>query len=47
MCSTLPGVSPQDRDAVMRMAGYGPPTESVGLDPYDPRLLPVTERTSA
>lgn len=46
VCATLPGVSPEDRDAVMRMAGYGPPTESVGLDPYDPRLLPVTERTS-
>ncbi|MEX5296614.1 nitrate reductase molybdenum cofactor assembly chaperone [Kocuria sp. CPCC 205268] len=46
VCSTLPGVSPEDRDAVMRMAGYGPPTESVGLDPYDPRLLPVTERNS-
>ena len=47
VCSTLPGVSPQDRDAVMRMAGYGPPTESVGLDPYDPRLLPLTERNQA
>ncbi|KUG52077.1 nitrate reductase [Kocuria rosea subsp. polaris] len=47
VCSTLPGVSPEDRDAAMRMAGYGPPTESVGLDPYDPRLLPVTERNSA
>lgn len=47
ICSTLPGTSPEDRDAVMRMAGYGPPTESVGLDPYDPRLLPVTERTSS
>jgi nitrate reductase delta subunit len=46
VCSTLPGTSPEERDAVMRMAGYGPPTESVGLDPYDPRLLPVTERTS-
>ncbi|OLT04991.1 nitrate reductase molybdenum cofactor assembly chaperone [Kocuria sp. CNJ-770] len=46
VCSTLPGVSPEDRDALMRMAGYGPPTESVGLDPYDPRLLPVTERNS-
>lgn len=44
VCSTLPGVSPEDREAVMRMAGYGPPTESVGLDPYDPRLLPLTER---
>lgn len=46
VCSTLPGISPEDRDAVMQMAGYGPPTESVGLDPYDPRLLPVTERNS-
>lgn len=41
VCDTLPGASPADRNAVMRMAGYGPPTESVGLDPYDPRLLPL------
>lgn len=41
ICNTLPGVSPADEQAVMRMAGYGPPTESVGLDPYDPRLLPM------
>lgn len=41
VCSTLPGVSPADEQAVMRMAGFGPPTESVGLDPYDPRLLPM------
>lgn len=41
ICATLPGKSPADEQAVMRMAGYGPPTESVGLDPYDPRLLPV------
>jgi len=41
VCATLPGKSPQDEQEVMRMAGYGPPTESVGLDPYDPRLLPV------
>jgi nitrate reductase delta subunit len=41
VCATLPGASPADRTAVMRMAGAGPPTESVGLDPYDPRLLPV------
>jgi nitrate reductase delta subunit len=46
ICDTLPGVSPDDRDAVMRMAGYGPPTESVGLDPYDPRLLPLAGRKS-
>lgn len=41
VCNTLPGVSPADEQAVMRMAGFGPPTESVGLDPYDPRLLPM------
>lgn len=41
LCDTLPGESPADRDAVMKMAGVGPPTESVGLDPYDPRLLPL------
>lgn len=41
ICDTLPGASPADEQAVMRMAGYGPPTESVGLDPYDPRLLPM------
>lgn len=41
ICNTLPGASPADEQAVMRMAGYGPPTESVGLDPYDPRLLPM------
>lgn len=41
ICNALPGASPADEQAVMRMAGYGPPTESVGLDPYDPRLLPM------
>ncbi|POH61017.1 nitrate reductase molybdenum cofactor assembly chaperone [Arthrobacter glacialis] len=41
VCNSLPGASPADEQAVMRMAGYGPPTESVGLDPYDPRLLPM------
>ena len=41
VCGTLPGASPADREAVQRMAGYGPPTETVGLEPYDPRLLPL------
>lgn len=41
ICDTLPGKSPADQQAVMKMAGYGPPTESVGLEPYDPRLLPL------
>ncbi|WP_395244230.1 nitrate reductase molybdenum cofactor assembly chaperone [Agromyces sp. MMS24-K17] len=41
VCDTLPGRSPEDRQQAMAMAAAGPPTESVGLDPYDPRLLPL------
>jgi nitrate reductase delta subunit len=43
VCATLPGESPVDRAAVMAMVGMsGPhPTETVGLEPYDPRLLPL------
>ncbi|HET9647057.1 MAG TPA: nitrate reductase molybdenum cofactor assembly chaperone [Microlunatus sp.] len=41
VCATLPGPSPADRRQAMAMASAGPPTESVGLDPYDPRLLPM------
>jgi nitrate reductase delta subunit len=40
VCATLPGASPADRAAVQAMVG-GPPSESVGLEPYDPRLLPM------
>jgi nitrate reductase delta subunit len=45
VCATLPGVSPPDRAAVMAMASAGPPTETVGLEPYDPRLLPMVEES--
>ncbi|MCQ1952427.1 nitrate reductase molybdenum cofactor assembly chaperone [Arthrobacter sp. zg-Y238] len=45
VCSTLPGVSPETQASVMRTAGYGPPTETVGLEPYSSRLLPVSERS--
>ncbi|MGC5256244.1 nitrate reductase molybdenum cofactor assembly chaperone [Gordonia sp. DT218] len=41
VCATLPGESPADRRAVMAMQGAPPPTESVGLEPFDPRLLPI------
>ncbi len=41
VCGTLPGASPADRQHAMAMASAGPPTESVGLEPYDPRLLPL------
>lgn len=41
VCATLPGRSPADRQQAMAMAAAGPPRESVGLDAYDPRLLPL------
>jgi nitrate reductase delta subunit len=41
ICATLPGASPADRQHAMAMAAAGPPTEAVGLEPYDPRLLPL------
>ncbi len=41
VCATLPGRSPQDRAQAMALAAAGPPAESVGLDAYDPRLLPL------
>jgi nitrate reductase delta subunit len=49
VCATLPGQSPPDRAAVMEMVGMtGPhPTEAVGLEPYDPRLLPLQPVPSA
>ncbi|MEO6822694.1 MAG: nitrate reductase molybdenum cofactor assembly chaperone [Candidatus Nanopelagicales bacterium] len=42
VCDTLPGASPADAAAVHRMAANGPPREQVGLDAYDPRLLPLS-----
>ncbi|MFH8990404.1 nitrate reductase molybdenum cofactor assembly chaperone [Streptomyces sp. NPDC017940] len=50
VCHTLPGASPADRAAALRLARTGPPTETVGLLPFtgqaprgpvDPPLLPV------
>jgi nitrate reductase delta subunit len=34
VCALLPGPSPQDRAAAQRLAHAGPPTETVGLEPY-------------
>ncbi|TNC43610.1 nitrate reductase molybdenum cofactor assembly chaperone [Mumia zhuanghuii] len=45
VCATYDGPGPQDRAAAMAMAG--PPTETVGLDSYDPRLLPLSESGGA
>ena len=45
VCATLPGPSPADRAAAMALAGP-PPTEQVGLEPFDPRLLPLADDRS-
>lgn len=34
ICSLLPGASPQDRAAALRLARTGPPQETVGLEPF-------------
>jgi nitrate reductase delta subunit len=39
VCRSLPGASPTSRAEAMALAG--PPREAVGLDPFDPRLLPM------
>jgi nitrate reductase delta subunit len=41
VCSSLPGPSPTSRAEAMALAG--PPAEAVGLEPFDPRLLPLSE----
>lgn len=43
VCGTLPGPSPTSRAEAMALAG--PPVEQVGLEPFDPRLLPLAEAT--
>ena len=44
ICRTLPGPSPKTRSQVMDMVGLKliQPTETVGLEPYDARLLPLS-----
>lgn len=44
ICRTLPGKSPETRTEVMAMVGLDSiqPTETVGLEPYDARLLPLS-----
>ncbi len=43
VCSTLPGPSPRTRTEAMALAGPIQPTETVGLEPFDTRLLPLAE----
>lgn len=44
VCATLPGASPRTKVEAMALAGPVQPAESVGLEPFDTRLLPVVER---
>ncbi|MDQ1015576.1 nitrate reductase molybdenum cofactor assembly chaperone [Streptomyces afghaniensis] len=47
VCGTLPGPSPADRAAALRLARSGPPTESVGLPPFPGRpTIPHVEEIS-
>ncbi|MFI0819303.1 nitrate reductase molybdenum cofactor assembly chaperone [Streptomyces sp. NPDC021098] len=41
VCDTLPGTSPTDRAAALALARNGPPTETVGLEPFG--ISPVAE----
>lgn len=41
LSATLPGPTVKDRAQAMALAGHGPPTESVGLEPFNRELLPV------
>lgn len=41
VCATLPGQSPPDRATAMAMAAPERSVETVGLESYDPRLLPL------
>ena len=43
VCATLPGESPKTRTEAMALAGPVQPAETVGLEPYDVRLLPLAE----
>ncbi|PYE19515.1 respiratory nitrate reductase chaperone NarJ [Williamsia limnetica] len=42
ICTGLPGASPTDRRSALAMQS-SIPTETVGLEPFDPRLLPIAE----
>ncbi len=44
VCHTLPGASPADRAAALRLARTGPPAETVGLLPF-PHRPPHVEET--
>lgn len=46
VCSLLPGPSPRDRAAAMKLARTGPPQEMVGLEPFTPALDATLEGTA-
>lgn len=43
ICDSLPGESPQSSAEIQKMARPNPPSETVGLEPTDPRLLPLLQ----
>lgn len=45
LCATLPGESPADKAAALALRGSSPTVERVGLEPGDPRLLPLFTTT--
>lgn len=42
VCATIPGPAPRDRAEALSMAAPAGRVETVGLEPYDPRLLPLS-----
>lgn len=42
VCATIPGPAPRDRAEALSMAAPAGQVETVGLEPYDPRLLPLS-----
>lgn len=41
ICDSLPGASPESAQEIQQLARPHPPQELVGLEPTDPRLLPL------
>lgn len=43
ICRTLPGESPAEVQQIQELAGFGPPSETVGISSSDPRLIPLLQ----
>ena len=44
VCTTLPALAGDEREAVARLAAQGPPGEDVGLEPFMPPSTPIGAR---